>query len=580
MGAKGRENLQFVYRNWVIILLGLLFLVEVIVMYAFGEHIYASIHDNLDLHVLDLHLLKDNNLFFAKDGMLPKLDGISRNYFFSEWSAYSWLYLLLPTEYAYITGYLLKTIMGVGFFLLLARFVLPNRYEKYRTILWICAFAFGSLPLYSVFAWYFVSIPLVIYLLLRIYRTPCIKWYIALFFYPLLSYFSFFGVFILGYLVLAAIGCSIKNRKITYSLFGAVIVLSAGYMAMEYRLFGVMLFDNTETIRDTMIMNDWSMAEVCEQIWITFREGIFHAESCQKWLVMPVCMLAFVMVNVAYIRRKEYARMGKEPLNQVLAFILFNCAIYGFYGFEPIRGWIEGLVPVIKGLQLNRTVYFNTFLWYVALGIVLAKLVDKGKENLAVIIGCMAVLIVFMTPGRYNDFYNTCFNHVYELVKGVQSNNLDFAEYYSTELMEEIKEDIDYNGEKSVAFGLNPAVLEYSNIWTLDGCISYYTQEYKEEFRKLIAPALDNNESSAAYFDDWGARAYIYSASEEDIYSMNYHYDIADKNLYMDVEQFEKMGGTYIFSRLELSNAGELELTLRGIYENEKSPYTIYLYQL
>ena len=188
-------------------------------------------------------------------------------------------------------------------------------------------------------------------------------------------------------------------------------------------------------------------------------------------------------------------------------------------------------------------------------------------------------MVVFVTPERYNDFYNTCFNHFYELVKGTESNSLDFAEYYSVDLMEEIKEDIDYAGEKSVAYGLNPAVLEYSNIWTLDGCISYYPQEYKEEFRKLIAPALEKNASSRAYFDDWGARAYIYSASQEDIYSMLYHYEIEDKTLYMDMEQFKKMGGSYIFSRINISNAQELGLTLKGEYSHEESPYVIYLYE-
>ena len=580
MGVKIDNRKTFLYKYWVVIVIGLVFTIEAIVMYAFGEHIYASIHDNLDLHVLDLHLLSENELFFVSDGVLPKLDGIARDYFFSEWSAYSWLYMLLPTEYAYITGYLLKTVMGTGFFLLLAKYVMKEKYDSYRNLLWISAFAFGSLPLYSVFAWYFVSVPLVIYLLLRVYETPSLKWYAALFFYPLLSYFSFFGVFILGYLVIAAIWCSIRNKRLCYSLFGAVIVLALGYVVMEYRLFGVMLFNDTVTIRDTMVMSSWSIPQVLEQIGITFVEGIFHADACQKWLVMPICLAAFSVVNFSYIRKKEYSHIAREPLNLVLAFILFNCIVYGFYGYEPLRSLIETLIPVVKGLQLNRTVFFNTFLWYAALFIVLMKIKDCGREWAAIGIGVVAVAIVFLSPGRYNDFYNTCFNHVYELVKGTESNNLDFGEYYSTDLMESIKEDINYNGEKCVAFGLNPAVLEYSNIWTLDGCISYYTQEYKEEFRKLIAPALEQNESSRAYFDDWGARAYIYSASDEDIYSMLYHYEVEDKNLYMDVQQFKKMGGTYIFSRIELANAGELGLNLRGIYEEENSPYVVYLYEL
>lgn len=572
-------NGDFFYKYWAALLVGAVFGVQCIIMFLAGEHVYASIHDNLELHILDLHLLSDNNLFFGHDGVLPILDGISRDFFFSEWSAYSWLYMLLPTEYAYISGYLLKTVLGVWFFLLLAKYVLKEKYENYRSLLWLTAFAFGSLPLYSAFAFYFVSIPLVVYLLLRICDTPHVKWYVALFFYPLLSYFTFFGIFILGYLLIVIIWKSIKDKKICKHLVFALFVLSFGYIAMEYRLFTVMLFSDTPTIRDTMVLEQLTIPQALSNVLITFTEGIFHAQACQKWFVFPVCMIAFVITNINYIKQKEYAAIKKEPLNLVLLFIFANCFIYGLYGLKPLRNLIEALVPPLTGFQWNRTVFFNTFLWYVACFLVLVKIWDAGKKNIAVLVACVAICIVFITPERYNDFYNTCFNHFYEFVKGKESNSLDFAEYYSVELMEEIKEDIEYNGEKCVAYGLNPAVLEYSNIWTLDGCISYYTQEYKEEFRKLIAPALEKNESSRVYFDDWGARAYIYSASEENIYSMEYHYEVEDKNLYMDMEQFEKMGGTYVFSRIELGNATELGLTLKGVYEHKESPFVIYLYE-
>lgn len=567
-------------KNWAVIITGLLFFVQVIVMYAAGESVYASTHDNLDLHVLDYHLLAENNLFFGKGGVLPILDGVSRDYFFSEWSAYSWLYMLLPTHYAYITGYLLKTAMGVGFTLLLAKHVLKERYQTYRSLLWLAAYAFGSLPLYSAFSWYFVSVPLVIYLVLRIYETPHFKWYLALFFYPLLSYFVFFGVFILGYLVLAAIIVSVYKKQFCKQLFAAVLVLFAGYAVMEYRLFSVMLFSDTVTIRDTMVLSDWSISEVFYQIGMTFREGIFHAQACQKWFVFPLCLIGLICVNALYIRKKEYKRIYKDPFNLTMAFILFNCVVYGFYGFKPLRSLIESLIPVITGLQLNRTVFFNTFLWYVALFFLMVKVWDSGKKKTASAVMLLAIFFIMITPERYNDFYNTCFNHFYELVKGTESNNLDFGEYYSVPLMEEIKADIDYNGEKCVAYGINPAVLEYSNIWTLDGCISYYPQEYKEEFRKLIAPALEKNASSREYYDDWGARAYIYTASDDDIYAMQYKYEVQDKNLYMDMEQFEKMGGTYIFSRIEIANTAEKEIALVGTYTNEESPYTIYLYKV
>lgn len=577
---KEEKEMAQIKKNWALIITGLLFLIQVIVMYAAGESVYASTHDNLDLHILDYHLLAENKLFFGHGGVLPVLDGVSRDYFFSEWSAYSWLYMILPTHYAYITGYLLKTAMGVGFTLLLAKYVLKERYQSYRSLLWLAAYAFGSLPLYSAFSWYFVSVPLVIYLVLRIYETPHFKWYLALFFYPLLSYFVFFGVFILGYLLLTAIIVSIYKKKFCKQLFAAVVVLFAGYAVMEYRLFSVMLFSDVITIRDTMVLSDWSIFEVFYQIGLTFREGIFHAQACQKWFVFPICMIGLIVVNAFYIRKKEYKKIYKDPFNLTMMFILFNCLVYGFYGFKPLRSLIESLVPVITGLQLNRTVFFNTFLWYAALFFLMVKVWDTGKKKLASVVMLFAIFVVMITPERYNDFYNTCFNHFYELVKGTESNNLDFGEYYSVPLMEEIKADIDYNGEKCVAYGINPAVLEYSNIWTLDGCISYYPQEYKEEFRKLIAPALEKNASSREYYDDWGARAYIYTASDDDIYAMQYKYEVQDKNLYMDMEQFKKMGGTYIFSRIEIANTAEKELALVGTYTNEESPYTIYLYKV
>jgi len=570
---------QFACKYWAAGIVGIIFVVQCIVMYVAGEHVYASIHDNLDLHVLDLHLLSQNNLFFAKDGILPILDGISRNFFFSEWSVYSWLYMLLPTEYAYITGYLLKTVLGVWFFLLLAKYILKEKYENYHSLLWLVAFAFGSLPLYSVFAFYFVSIPLVVYLLLRIHDTPHVKWYVALFFYPLLSYFTFFGIFILGYLVLAVLWKSIRDRKIPVALALAVPVLAAGFVVMEYRLFSVMLFSDTQTIRDTMVIESLTVPQTLANVWTAFTEGIFHAQACQKWFVLPLCITVFALTGIQNIRKKDLKAFETDPLNRVLLFIFANCVIYGLYGLEPIRTFVEKIIPQLTGFQWNRTVFFNAFLWYAALFFALAKIWDMGKQKLAVIAAFAAIFIVLITPERYNDFYNTCFNRVYELVKGKESNNLDFAEYYSVDLMEAIKSDIGYDGEKSVAYGLNPAVLEYSNIWTLDGCISYYPQEYKEEFRELISPALDRNDSSRKYFDDWGARAYIYSASSEDIYSMNYQYDVADKNLYMNMEQFGKMGGKYIFSRIELANTDELDLALRGVYEHKESPFVIYLYE-
>lgn len=60
---------------------------------------------------------------------------------------------------------------------------------------------------------------------------------------------------------------------------------------------------------------------------------------------------------------------------------------------------------------------------------------------------------------------------------------MSYREYFSTELFDKIKEEIGYEGEKAVAYGLDPGVLAYNGISTLDGVLSYYPLSYKEAFR-------------------------------------------------------------------------------------------------
>ena len=45
------------------------------------------------------------------------------------------------------------------------------------------------------------------------------------------------------------------------------------------------------------------------------------------------------------------------------------------------------------------------------------------------------------------------------------------------------------------------------------------------------------------------------------------------------MDQFKRLGGRYIFSRIDLGNAEEIGLTLIGTYTDEASPYTLYVYQ-
>ncbi len=570
---------SFITVRWYYALVIIFLLMEATVFLVLGENIYVSMHDNLDLHVADYHILSQTNSFFSHNALLPLLDGISRDYFASEFSLYSLLYILFPTCTAYILGYLLKTVIAVVSSVLLAKDILKDQYEKYAAIVVLCSFAYGVLPLYPTFSFPFVSLPLVILLLRKIYREPKLTTYILLFLYPLLSYFTFFGIFILGYLLLSILILWIKDKKFPLSMLLALIVLSLGFIAWEYRLFGVMLFDSTPSIRETMVQGNFTFKEILKAIRETFTIGVFHADAVHTWFILPICTIYFFFLNYRYIKEKKYKEMGTDIFNLTIAFILFNCIIYALYFQENIRTFIETLIPPLKGFQFTRTVFFNPFLWYVALFVILKRLFDKQKQKVAYIIIFISIGVILFTGSKYNDLYNTAFNYAYRVIKQKPSNSLTYKEFYSEDLMQKIMADINYSGEKSVAYGMHPAVLEYSGIYTLDGCLSYYSQEYKDKFRSIIAPSLDRVESFRIYYDDWGARAYLFAGVDENVYEPVRNLNISDTNLYIDGDAFREMGGKYIFSRLEISNAEELKLHLEGTYTDASSPYAIYLYE-
>ena len=200
----------------------------------------------------------------------------------------------------------------------------------------------------------------------------------------------------------------------------------------------------------------------------------------------------------------------------------------------------------------------------------------KAAANLLAV---AALLLIVLTNTRYNDLYHTCLDQTYRLAKGAPSNQLGFGEFYSEGLFEEAKADIGYEGEWSAAYGFYPAILEYNGIATLDGYLGFYSQDYKEAFRKIIAPALERVEESREYFDTWGARASLYSGTDISIVSATRDYHVTDNEIYIDTDAFKALGGRYIFSRIELSNDKEAGLALIGSYTHKKSPYSLYVYK-
>ena len=532
-------------------------------------------------------MLKKAGLWFKQGADAPILHGVPRDLFGSEFLIYNLFYILLPGVWAYLAGYAAKIAVGMISFILLAKDVYKDHYEQYKPLIIVIAAAYGMIPVFPTYGIAFTSVPFIILLLRKLYFADNFKqrlpYYIGVFLYPLLSYFSYHGFFILSYMVVAVIILWIRDKHFPKSTFASIVILSAGYIIFEYRLFKEMLFTDTVTIRTTMDHGDISFGQAILTALTEFADASFHSEDSHTYVVLGVVLIAIVIINAIYIKNKEANKILKDPINLVMLWILFNVLIFGLYQYAPFRHLFELLVPPLTGFEFARTAYFNTFLWYAELLLVCIRMYDYSKKNLkllANVIVTLAVLVVMFVPQVYNDFYYTCYNQAFKIIKHRDTTYVNYNEFYSTKLFDKIIDDIDYNGEWSAAYGMHPAVLNYNGIATVDGYLGMYAQEYKDKWTSIIEPALEGSPSLKSYFEGWGARVSLYSGSDENTYAPLRNLEVTDKRLVVNMDELKSLDCKYIFSRIELSNADELGIKLVGTYTDDSSPYTIYVYDL
>ena len=574
-------------KNWYLYLTGALLAIQAAVFLIFRGNTYPQVHDNLDLFMAHYEMLKKWGLWFAHDVDAPILHGVSRNLFGSEFNLYNLFYILLPGFWAYLAGYFAKIAVGIISFILLAKDVYGDKYADYRPIIIVTAVAYALIPVFPTYGIAFTSVPLIVLFLRKLYRAETLKeripYYIGVFLYPLLSYFSYHGFFILGYMTVAVIILWIKDKRFPKSTFVSVVILSLGYMIFEYRLFGEMLFskDKAVTIRTTMDHGDITFGQAIATAFAEFVDASFHSEDSHTYIILGTVLIAIVLINATYIRAKEAKKIISDPINLLMLWILFNVLIFGLYQYAPFRHLFETIVPPLTGFEFARTAYFNTFLWYAELLLVCTRMYDYSKKNLkplANVIVTLALLVVMFAPQVYNDFYYTCYNYAYKVLKHKETSTVNYNEFYSEKLFAKILDDIDYNKQWSAAYGMHPAVLNYNGVATVDGYLGMYSQDYKEKWASVIEPALEGSPSLKSYFDGWGARVSLYSGSDENTYAPLRVMELNDNRLIVNMNELKSLECKYIFSRIEFSNADENGLTLIGTYTDDSSPYTIYVY--
>ena len=447
-----------------------------------GENAHIAVHDNLDLFVAQYQMLREQGSFFSQGTASLFLGGISRDVLPSERSLTGLAYWLLPPFAAYVTLYFVKIGLSIAGFWLLTREILDKTAQEKpfsdsaQAIALLGGFAYGILNVFPAYGVCFASIPLYVWLMIRLYRVGRMpgagavlqdghwkEWmssrvrrefpYLAgLFVYPFVSYFSYFGLFLLAYSVLGILWIWIRDRRLPLRLLAGTAAMALGCVFFEYRLFRTMLGGGAVTIRETMVQNDFTPAQVLGEIGDVFVSNIFHADGVQKKLILPVCAVYFVFLNGRYMVRGQGKRIFHDLYNLIALLLGFNAVIYGLYDFRPFRGMVERLVPPLKGWQFNRTIFFSPFLWYAAMTLIALRLMSAAgrRKSRAAAAGAMllpmlSAALVLSTPNTYNDLYATLRGVVKEEMQGQTVDDLSWREFYSPELFAKIRKDLGYS---------------------------------------------------------------------------------------------------------------------------------------
>ena len=580
MPRKGLFPCSFPWAFWVILLYVVAYLAYVFFR---GENIYMPIHDNLDSNVVWYRMLAAENAFWKFDATVPFLSDLDRNFMGSDLRIYSWLHMLLPTFYAVIAADILRLVLSIYGFYKLGQTVLGEDWCACKNIVLLCGLAYGLLPLFPSSGLGFAFIPLFVFFVVQLYRTKRYFYLLPIASVGLFCSFVGFGFFLCAFLFLAFFIDTIVHRKIGWTLFFATVVTSVSFVVTEARLFYIMFFSGIETIRTTIDTSATSFGASVSIMIDSFINGQYHSEALQKYIVLPVCGIYFIYLNLTYLFKGQFRKPLTDVFNWCFSLAMLNSIVYGLDSWSVFKDLIAVIVPPLKGFSFARTLWLSPFAFYFSFCIVLCRILKHCKNNrvmrtLPYLCVFYAIGIVCLIPSTYGMIRMNISNNLKPILLQRPVSDLTYSEFYSEELFSEIKNDLSYAGEYSVAFGMHPAVLEYNGISTLDGYYSFYPQEYKEQFRLLIAPTLDNDEGLREYFDGWGGRAYIFSSTLS--YDPTIETNVSSAELKIDPEIFRQMQGKYVFSRVEITNSEEMQLSLLGIYTCESSPYEIYVYSM
>jgi len=549
--------------------------------FALGENALIGVHDAFDSIWVWYKILGESGMMFASPAeTVPGImDGLPRICYGTEFYFLVWLVLWFGPLGAHLINLTFMHVVGfVGMYLLLKKhFLKENEYDIITLGVAIC---FAILPFWPTHGLTLPSLPLALYAFLNIRRGVSTKtdWLILVLipFYANVVYsYSFFLLFI-GILWMNDF---LKSHKINSRFIGSMLLMSACFLIVEYRLVLGMLFSSSYVSHRTEIrIPDLTIQESLYKSLANFINGQYHAPS----LLFPIILVTIgIVFGIVVFRRLTKSAVAEyEERAKIVLIIVIACAVISlWYGLWYSVFWesLKLQFTVLRIFQFSRVHQIQPLLWYIAFAISLRTINGnfriRGRTIGALVVVALLVMqVAFVYQSNWVAVSSDKSGH----------DPITYRQFYAADQFSQIRDDIGLPQEsyRVINVGLHPAIAQFNGFHTLDGYFNNYPLEYKHRFRNIIGYELEKSDELRDYFDGWGSRCYIFA--EELSPSVLYTKDknVTIHNLQLNITALHEMNCTFVLSSVNIANHVDSGLQLVDVYEQADSVWRIFLYEV
>ncbi len=386
------------------------------------------------------------------------------------------------------------------------------------------------------------------------------------------------AIIVLGLFYLAKLTAKRKSER---AILVAILTLGLIYAVLNIDLISQLFFGGEfVSHREEYVVNGFNFFGTFKGVMI---HGMQHYESFHKYIFIPA--LVALPVAIYDIYKKE--KLGKIYLATVAALIVTGL-LYALFASDFMADVRNSIGGMIKTFQFQRFFWLLPGEWYVLLGVSLGLIWKLMRDKLP-LCGLLAVFALYLPTLLYVGKNPDCifYQNINQINNGSDiTGYISWEALYAENQMEAIRSDIkaaygmEENQYRIANLALSPVPALMSGFYTVDGYSNDYPLEYKKKFGAIIEKELAKNQLCSDYFYDWGNRCYLFYSEFGGAYMIPGNTDAVITGMEFDLDGLRELNCRFIFSGCEIGDCEAQGISLFNVYEDEKSFWKIWVYEL